>query len=215
MKECRLLFVRHGETEYNRRQIVQGRGIDAALNATGRAQAEAVAARLAGVAFDAIYASTLRRAIETALVIAAEHGALPVRRLDDLAEMAWGVYEGAPHTPQLRQDFERFRARWRRGEFDFRIEGGESILDVQARGRRAVDTILAAHPGETVLVVTHGRFLRVLLATLLDDYGLERMEEIPHANTGVNTLVYRNGRFEAELLNCTAHLDAFTASNVG
>ena len=215
MQECTLYFVRHGETEYNRRQIVQGRGIDAALNATGRAQAAAVAQRLADVPLEVIYASTLRRAVETAETIAAEHEGLRVRRLDDLAEMAWGVYEGRRHTPQLQQDFEGFRARWRDGDFAFRIEGGESILDVQQRGRRAVERILKQHPGETVLVVTHGRFLRVLLATLLDEYGLLRMEDIPHANTGVNTLRYREGRFEAHLLNCTAHLDVHTMSQVG
>ena len=58
------------------------------------------------------------------------------------------------------------------------------------------------------LVVAHGRFLRVLLATLLNDYGLERMHEIHHTNTGVNHLVGDCDRFEARRLNCTAHLEA-------
>jgi broad specificity phosphatase PhoE len=58
-----------------------------------------------------------------------------------------------------------------------------------------------------VLVVTHGRFLRIVLASLLDEYGLTRMHELPHSNTAVNRLVHRKDTFEAELLNCTAHLD--------
>ena len=57
-----------------------------------------------------------------------------------------------------------------------------------------------------MLVVTHGRLLRVLLSTILEDYGLARMQDIAHANTGVNVLRYSGGQFRAEQLNCTAHL---------
>ncbi len=208
MKETTLYLVRHGETDYNRHHVVQGRGVDSVLNEMGRAQAAAVARRLAEVSLDAIYTSPLQRAAQTAETIAHEHNGVPVHRLADLEEMAWGVYEGAPFSPALRKEFQGIMARWGRGEYDFRIEGGESISDVQQRGQQAIQHILDHHIGETVLIVTHGRYLRVLLATLLEDYGLERMEEIPHSNTGVNTLRYRDGRFEVELLNCTAHLDA-------
>ncbi len=207
MSTTTFYFVRHGETEHNRRGIVQGRGVDASLNATGRAQAAAVARRLADVSFAAIYASTLRRAAETAEVIAHLHDGVPWHQLRDLEEMAWGVYEGRPFSPDVAYVFEGIKARWRRGDFGYRIEGGESILDVQRRGLRAVERVLERHAGETVLVVTHGRFLRVVLASLLDDYGLERMHEIAHANTGVNVLIWHAGRFEAERLNCVAHLE--------
>ena len=215
MSETTLYLVRHGETDYNRRSIVQGRGIDAVLNATGRAQAVAVAHRLAEVPFDAIYTSPLRRAAETAEAIAREQSQAPLHRLADLEEMAWGVFEGRPITPSVRQMLEAIVARWQNGEFGYRIEDGESIYDVQQRGQSAIRHILAHHAGEMVLVVTHGRFLRILLATLLEAYGLERMEEIPHANTGVNALRHHDGRFEIDLLNCTAHLDApaFTATH--
>jgi broad specificity phosphatase PhoE len=67
--------------------------------------------------------------------------------------------------------------------------------------------MLEREEGCTVLVVTHGRFLRIVLASLLDEYGLARMHELPHSNTAVNRLVHRKDTFEAELLNCTAHLD--------
>ncbi len=208
MPETTLYLVRHGETDYNRHHVVQGRGVDSVLNEMGRAQAAAVARRLAEVPFDAMYTSPLRRAAETAETIAREHNGVPIHRLAYLEEMAWGVYEGVPFSPALRKEFEGLMARWHNGEYGYRVEGGESIYDVQERGRQAIRYILDRHAGETVLVVTHGRYLRILLATLLEEYGLERMEEIPHSNTGVNALRYRNGRFEADLLNCTAHLDA-------
>ena len=208
MSETTLYLVRHGQTDYNRQHVVQGRGVDAVLNATGRAQAAAVARRLAGVPFGVIYTSTLRRAVETAEAIAHEHSGAPMHRLADLEEMAWGDFEGRPITPSVRQVIEDFSARWRNGEFAYRLEGGESIYDVQQRGRQAIHHTLAHHTGETVLEVTHGGMLRVLLATLLEAYSLERMDEIPHTNTGVNALRCYDGRFEIELLNCTAHLDA-------
>ena len=204
-------FVRHGETDYNRDRIVQGRRINSALNATGRAQAAALARRFADVPFDAIYASTLDRATETARTIAAEHEGVPLYRLADLEEMSWGIYEGEPPSPHIETAFERMYDRWGQGEFDYRVEGGESITDVQARALRAMEHVLARHEGadrdQTVLVVAHGRFLRVLLATLLAAYGLERMHELRHSNTCVNRLVYSGGAYEADLLNCTAHLD--------
>lgn len=207
MSETTLYLIRHGETDYNRQRIVQGRRINCELNQTGRAQARALARRLSTVPIDAIFSSTLRRAEETAAFIAAEHQHLEVFRLEDLEEMSWGVYEGEPPSERLSRAFESMQLDWARGDYGKRVEGGESILDVQERGLRALEHILARHEGQTVAVVTHGRFLRVLLATILDEYGLERMNEIHHANTCVNHLVHASGTFKAHLLNCTAHLD--------
>ncbi|MDX1546599.1 MAG: histidine phosphatase family protein [Rhodothermales bacterium] len=209
MTETTFYFVRHGETDHNRHRIVQGRGVDAPLNATGRRQAEAVARRLAGIGLDALYASPLRRAAATAEAIAAQHpAALPVTYLPDLEEMAWGIHEGAPPSEQRQALFDHYRARWQAGALDLAVEGGESIRDVERRARRAVRTMTEQQAGGTVAVVTHGRFLRVLLASHLDGYRLEQMDEIAHANTGVYAVVCRGGRFEARLHNCTAHLDA-------
>ncbi|MFQ5572556.1 MAG: histidine phosphatase family protein [Rhodothermales bacterium] len=208
MQETTFYFIRHGQTDHNLRGIVQGRGVDPVLNETGRRQAEAVARRLADVSLDVIYASTLRRAVETAEVIAHEHADVPVHFLPDLEEMAWGVYEGKVLADGVQQALDRVYEQWKDGAYAFRIEGGESILDVQQRGIRVMCRLQEQHPGGTVLVVTHGRFLRVLLSTLLDEYGLERMHDIEHTNTGVNVLTGSNGCFEARLLNCTTHLDA-------
>lgn len=210
MRQTTLYFVRHGETEYNRLRIMQGRLIDSTLNATGRSQAEALARRLADVRFDVIISSALRRAIETADAVARRHGSVARKRLPDLDEMNWGILEGKPWSDRLAATIEDVNVQWAQGRYDYRIGRGESILDVQARAVRAVDHILDRHAGENVLVITHGRFLRVLLATVLD-CGLERMDDFRHANTGVNILTHFDGRFEYSLLNCTEHLEALSA----
>lgn len=202
-----LYIVRHGETEYNRRRIVQGRRIDAPLNETGHAQAAALAARFAEVNLDALYASTLQRAVQTAEAVAAHHRGLAVRKVADLEEMSWGVLDGLSidaHQPQLQAMYDR----WRAGDYGYRIEQGESILEVQQRAVRAVDAIVEAHPGETVMLVAHGRWVRVLLASLLPGYGLARMHEIKHGNTCVNRLTYKEGHYTADLMNDRSHLDA-------
>ena len=201
-----LYLVRHGETEYNRKRIMQGRGINSDLNATGRTQAKALARRFAEIPLDAIYTSALKRADQTAQVIAEAHPDVPYHRLSDLEEMAWGIYEGMPIEPHVSEMFAEMYARWDRGEYDYAVEKGESILDVQRRALRAVETIRAAWPTGTVLILTHGRFLRVLLASLLNEYGLARMQELHHANTAVNRLIWTGDRFEADLLNSTDHL---------
>lgn len=205
--ETHLYLVRHGETDFNRRRMVQGRGVDAPLNAEGQAQARALAARVGKMKVDAIYASTLLRARETASFVANVHPGVPVTYLRDLEEMSWGIYEGQSQSPEMRAAFDNMRSEWLGGNYDYRAKDGESVYEVQARGKQAISHIVEKHPGEHVLVVAHGRFLRILLATLLREYGLARMEEIKHANTGLNHLVFSDDSYNAHLLNCTSHLE--------
>lgn len=203
-----LYLVRHGETEYNRRNVVQGGGIDSEINATGRDQARALAKRFQSLSVDALYASTLRRAKQTAKVLARPHQPLSQTYLRDLSEMDWGVFEGEPPSAERDARMGTIKSTWRKGAYDRAVEEGESIRDVQERARRAIRHIVAREAGRTALVVTHGRYLRVLLATILDGYGLEHMQELDHSNTCVNRVVYEEGRFRADLLNCTAHLSS-------
>ena len=203
-----LYLVRHGETEHNRRNIIQGGGVDSELNAAGRAQAEALARRLRSVSFDALYASTLRRARQTADILARPHEPLSRTYLRDLSEMDWGVFEGAPPSPERDEAMGALKSAWQEGAYHRAPEEGESIRDVQNRAQRSLRHILAREAGRTALVVTHGRYLRVLLATLLDDRGLEHMQELGHSNTCVNRVVVEDGRAWADLQNCTAHLSS-------
>ncbi|MDQ7040981.1 MAG: histidine phosphatase family protein [Rhodothermus sp.] len=213
MAATTLYLVRHGETDYNRHNIVQGRGVDAPLNEQGRRQAKALARRFASVPLEAIYTSPLQRAVATAEAVRLYHPEVPLYRMVDLEEMDWGHLEGKPYAPPYDAQIRAVYERWRAGEYAYPVPGGESILDVQRRALRALETILMQHEGKTVLVVTHGRFLRVLLASVLPEYGLARMEALPHTNTAVNHLVYEQGRFRALRLNCTAHLEQVAAAD--
>ncbi len=201
-----LYLVRHGETDYNRAGIVQGRGMDVPLNELGRRQAQALATHAASFDLDVIYASTLIRAKQTAQAVALENQNKPLKYLNDLEEMSWGDYEGLHVTDALRDEFVRLRQEWQQGNYTFSIGGGESALDVQQRALRGLEYILGNHTGQRVMVVAHGRFLRILISSILDAYGLQRMEEIKHANTGINYITHGPDGFAMHYLNNTDHL---------
>jgi len=204
--ETHFYLVRHGETDFNLKGIVQGRGVNTSLNETGQQQAKLLAARFAKQPIDVIYSSPLHRALETAQCVANACGIEKISTDPGLEEMSWGIYEGQSSSDELSAAFADMKRRWHEGEHDFRVERGESLREVQARGVNSIERILAAEPGKQVLVLAHGRFLRILLASLLEEYGIKRMEELEHTNTGVNYLVHRDGKFHAEYLNCTRHL---------
>lgn len=204
-----LYVVRHGETEHNRRRLMQGLRIDAPLNERGAEQARALGARFVDVPLDAIYVSPLIRARQTADEVIRLHPGVPVHVEPDLAEMSWGEMEGRS-IDEVADELRAFAAEWRRGRFDRRVGGGESILDVKRRADQVIAHLVAAHQGQQVLVVTHGRFLRVFLAMALDRGDASRMDRFEHANTGVYRLVHDGTGFTSDLVNCTAHLEEET-----
>jgi broad specificity phosphatase PhoE len=200
-----LYLARHGETEYNRRRLMQGRSVNASLNEAGLLQAQALADRFSDQRVDAVYASTLERSLQTAKVVAERCGHEPTI-LPEIGEMYWGALEGQP-IAEFKEYLKEVGGQWRSGEFDHRVGGGESILDVQARAQTALGKLCEAHGnGENVVVVTHGRFLRVILTVALPDSDLTHMDEFGHANTGIYLLEFDGAVFTLHLRNCTRHL---------
>ncbi|MEO0557985.1 MAG: histidine phosphatase family protein [Bacteroidota bacterium] len=207
-----ITFVRHGQTDYNADGRVQGRGIDSDLNALGRWQAERLADRLASEPLTALYTSSLRRTHQTAEPLLARRPDLAPVALADLDEMDWGDYEGQAATAEIQDRYRRYVESWNGGAFDHAVSGGESPQDVETRARRAVEQIQSVHRTGNVLVVTHGRLLRVLLASLLPDFSLRRMQELTHENTAVSIVDLDGGAPRARILNDTSHLDAAQAA---
>jgi broad specificity phosphatase PhoE len=127
-----LHLVRHGESLFNQERRIQGQS-DVELSPLGHRQSAAVAATFKGISIDAIYASPLRRAVETAQPIAAELG-LEIRLDDRLKEINAGMFQGL-----LWNEIEHLHpaeaARWKAQEPDFVIPGGESRRNLMARGR--------------------------------------------------------------------------------
>ncbi|HVF06374.1 MAG TPA: bifunctional RNase H/acid phosphatase [Frankiaceae bacterium] len=160
-----LLLVRHGETELSVAGRFSGTG-DPELTERGWAQAKALAGRAASFGpVTAVWTSPLRRAADTAAGIAEALG-LPVRVDDRLAECDFGEWEGLTFAQIQERDL-GLLAEWM-GDADVAAPGGESFAAVTRRVRQARDAVLAAHPGETVVVVSHVTPIKTLLRLALD-----------------------------------------------
>jgi probable phosphoglycerate mutase len=160
-----LLLVRHGETGLSVAGRFSGRG-DPELTANGRAQAAALAARAPSFGeVAAVWSSPLRRAYDTAAAIADALG-LEVRVDERLAECDFGEWEGLTFA-EISERAGDLLSEWM-GDADVAPPGGESFATVTRRVRQARDAILAAHPGERVVVVSHVTPIKVLLRLALD-----------------------------------------------
>ncbi len=145
--ETTIFLVRHGVTVDNARQIMQGQ-TQGELNQRGREQAEQVSRRLASEPLDAIVASDLHRAIQTAEVIAEPHG-LPVVTTPLLRERDWGSFTGR-FIPDLRNEV-----------WPDDIESEEALLE---RARSFLINMTATYPGKRVVAVGHGIINKAVLA---------------------------------------------------
>jgi broad specificity phosphatase PhoE len=155
----KLLLVRHGETDWNRDGRWQG-GSDTRLNDLGRQQARALAEQLDGE-IDVLYSSDLARARETAEIVAAELG-LEVRLDPRLRERGFGSWEGLT-TIEIEERFVDAHRRWLAGE-GAGADDAEAFEDFSARVEDFLSDVLRLHPGEEVLVISHGGSIRVIHA---------------------------------------------------
>lgn len=201
-----LYLVRHGETDFNRRRIVQGRGVDSELNDTGREQARRFHARHRHRGFHHVHVSALRRTHQTAEPFVLE--GLPWSAHPELDEIAWGEQEGKKASDAMKRQYRRIIDGWATGALEVALPGGESPLDVAARMDRFLDAHIrpALGRGERRLVVSHGRAMRVLLCRLLDR-PLTCMEDFTHGNTGLYRLSWNGRSFALEAANDRSHLD--------
>ncbi len=157
-----LFLVRHAAHDFLGR-ILTGRMPGIRLGVEGRRQSELLAERLAREKISAVYTSPLERARETAGPIAARLGVEP-ETVDDLTDVDYGEWSG--------QSFEALDedprwATWNSARSTYRPPGGETMLDVQHRAVASVEKIVAAHPGNAALIVSHGDVIRAVLATFL------------------------------------------------
>jgi broad specificity phosphatase PhoE len=153
-----LLLVRHGETDWNRDGRWQGHS-DTHLNDVGREQAARVAEELDGV--DVVYSSDLARARETADIVARRLG-LDVHVDERLRERSFGAWEGKTAS-EIEAEFRAAHARWLAGQGPG-ADDAEPFADFAARVHGFLEDVLARHPDETVLVVSHGGSIRVIHA---------------------------------------------------
>jgi len=207
MSHIDLFIARHGETEFNRKGLLQGRGIDAPLNKTGQIQAEQLAGYLINYDQGSVLSSSLTRAWQTASYYE-KLANRKVQKVKDLDEMDFGNFEGVSMN-EILHELNNLQNRWKKGDVSLRVPGGESPADVFDRADTATRSYLKETNSKTVMMFVHGRLIRILLSEWLG-YGLQNMDEIEHRNGGVNHLIFKNGSFKPVYLNKTNHLETVT-----
>lgn len=198
-----LVLVRHGETEWNRDGRWQGHA-DIPLSDRGRDQAKRLAERLHGEGhrFDHLYASDLGRAFDTAVIVAGVLD-LPVHPLIELREMHVGAWSGMT-SAEIRERHPEQWERYTRGEDGPRGGHGESQAELTTRVVGIVEDLVRRHPGERLLVVTHGGPIRMVLGYLRRVTGVSFDLRID--NTSLTEIRYEPSGPRIVRVNDIAHL---------
>ena len=197
-----LYIIRHGETEFNRLNIVQGSGVDSDLNDIGHEQARAFHEAYQDIDFQLVVTSKLRRTQQTVRHFLDKN--IPWIETADINEISWGTHEGLPATPERTALYLEMINHWKQGNFDASLPNGETAAQLRARVDRFVEW-LRKRPEEQILIATHGRTLRCLI-TALKGLGPADMEGTLHSNTGLYVIHYQDGQFIFEMENDTSHL---------
>lgn len=184
MPQTLLCIVRHGETAWNAEGRVQGQ-LDVPLNEVGLAQARAVAAALQGESFTTIYSSDLQRVTQTAEPTARMLG-LPVHVDARLRERHYGMFQTLTYAEvkiKHPEDYARFKDK--DPDYDFRT--GESLRAFSARSVDCVADLASRHPGESILVFTHGGVLE-MARRFATGASLSTVREFEIPNCGINRM---------------------------
>jgi len=163
-KRTRVLLIRHGATVLTNEDKFAGT-TDVLLSETGENQAQALSERLANINISAIYASPMKRTVKTASIIAGPH-LLSVQTDPGLKEIDHGHWEEKTRA-EVEAQFPSEYKSWEADPFTFAPAGGENGLSVLIRAIPAMRKIVEAHPGQTVVVISHKATIRLLIGSFL------------------------------------------------
>jgi probable phosphoglycerate mutase len=210
-----ILFIRHGETDWNRIKRIQGH-IDIPLNATGLTQAAQLAAHFereaeAGGRLDAVYSSDLQRAQQTARPFADALG-LPLQLSEGLRERWYGAFQGHD-SDEINNKFPEEYVEWQTRDPGFAPPGGESQRVFYHRVLHAVEPIVAAHPGGRIALVAHGGVLDCLYREATG-MTLEAPRQHELLNASVNRLRSDSAHLTLLQWGDVSHLEALALDEV-
>lgn len=156
----RLIFVRHGETAWNKGEIFRG-SADVPLNKTGERQARALGEALKSDRIDAIYSSPLSRAMDTARAVAESCG-LTVVEAPELTDICYGEWEGVSND-EISEKFPYLVNRWKAAPETMKFPGGEDLHTVRKRAVGFLREAVGAGQGKTIVLSSHRAVLKVLI----------------------------------------------------
>ena len=196
-----IILVRHGETEWNVGKIYRGR-MDINLDEVGIKQAELLGKYLSQTMLDAIYSSPLKRALDTANIIA-RYSKTSVQVSDNLIDFDYGEWQGLSEE-EVKKLYPSLHNEWLTNPHRVRMPHGESLADVRERSLKVINEVISKYKGRVVLV-SHRVINKVLICSLS---GLDNSHfwNIKQDLTGITTFSYQAGRFILTKHNDTSHL---------
>jgi len=198
----RLIIVRHGLTDFNAQGMMQGH-IEKPLNEEGLQQASKLALRLKEEKIDVAYVSDLSRAVQTAQAVLNFHPNISVIYTPEIRERNYGIYEGKHRDIYLAANQKENVPYYK-----FKPEGGESVLEAKERALLFYAKIYQKHQRETVLMVSHGGFIRAFIAAVLkESLGNGQYCRHRQLNTAVTILNVDYGKVVVDTFNCVKHLE--------
>lgn len=202
MSSAKIYLIRHGQTDWNVGSVFRGRA-DRPLNDVGHMEAAAVAGALAAERIDAVYASPMKRAVETARPTALARD-LQVVAVDGLIDVDFGRWQGMAHDRVAKEDPKRFRL-WNEQPHLVTFPDGESLGMVRCRAMRALRSLAIRYEGRTIMVVAHRVVNKVVSAALLG-LGNSHFWRIKQDPASINLFEIDGGFVTVHRLNDTAHL---------
>jgi broad specificity phosphatase PhoE len=196
-----IILARHGETEWNAEEIFRGR-IDIELNETGIREAELLAKYLSDMTIAAIYSSPLKRALQTAEMIARHHD-VKVEVAPQLIDLDYGEWQGLSHET-VRDRYGQLYHEWLNNPQLVKMPAGESLDDVRRRTISLVEDIMAKVEGAIVLV-SHRVIHKVLICALLA-LDISHFWNIRIDTAGISVFAYEDDRFVLTRHNDTSFL---------
>lgn len=199
--------VRHGESTWNANGRYQGQ-TDVPLSQVGVLQASTLAERLTGQTFAAVYSSDLLRASQTAQLVAERlAGAPPVQLDPGLREIDVGELAGLV-MPDIRARYPQYLSDLQADPWATRRPGGESMEDLFRRCGDAFQALRARHPGQRVLVFTHGGVVRVAVGLALGGVPANAWARLSVSNTSISRVLLGEGSGALLGFNDDAHLES-------
>ena len=198
---AKLYLIRHGETDYNNAMRFQGR-TDILLNQKGIEQAEKAAEFFRDIPLQAIYTSSLKRAITTAEIIGKVKGLEP-QATDALQEMSFGIWENM-NSKDIQKKYAKEWKDFFASPATTTIPQGECMFDVQKRAYPVVQEILDQYPEGDVAFVAHGGIIRVLICTMLG-LDLNRAWHVHVGNASITCFYYWGRSYTLDYANLTQY----------
>jgi len=197
MKE--IYLIRHAQTDYNKKGIIQGSEVDSEIDEEGIKQSKLFYDYYKNYNFEKIYISNLKRTFLTVKEFI--NDGIVYEKLSEFNEISWGINKGKSDDLDV---YKRLTDSWTEGNLNNKFKGGESPNEIAVRLNRGISHIINEKFNK-ILICIHGRALRVLLSLILDK-DLTRMDNYLHSNTCLYVIHYDRGKFILKEKNNIDHL---------